>query len=136
MRTITWAALFVLVLGGLAIGAQGQLWLEAAQGEFPWRCTATGWERATWLPREVAFSLPSMHPAMLAFLEVLVSVAALIAFPALLPQRGQSEAISRPRPAAPHRTLGYRFRPGRWNKRPAPHRVPPSRFYTAQGGQQ
>jgi len=127
VRTIALAALFVSVLGCVAVPVQSRLWIEALTDEVPWRRTAAGWERATWLPRDLPFRAPAMHPAMLAFLQVLLSVAALIAFPALLPRRSQAKTASSQHAAASHPTSGYRFRPGQWNKRPPPHQIPLSR---------
>jgi hypothetical protein len=47
----------------------------------PWRRTQFGWEKASWLTPQVPVRRPALHPGLIALFEILVSTAALIAFP-------------------------------------------------------
>jgi hypothetical protein len=47
-----------------------------------WRRTRNGWQQAEWLMPPAAQGKPTLHPAVVATLELLLSIGALAAFPA------------------------------------------------------
>lgn len=49
-----------------------------------WRLTRDGWEQASWLTPPTSRPAPSLHPAVVGLLELLLSLTALVAFPACL----------------------------------------------------
>ena len=83
-----WCGWFLLIL--VAVG-----W-AASEVELPekpassareldcWRRTRDGWERVTWLRPQIPPRRPALHPSVVGLLELLLSVTALVAFPARL----------------------------------------------------
>ena len=50
-----------------------------------WRRTRDGWQRASWLPEAAAAQQPALHPAVFGALELMLAMAALLAFAADAP---------------------------------------------------
>ena len=94
MRAFVSILLLLLALGWLGAGVPPST--TATSGPpTSWRRTVHGWERASWLappsPRGANFT----HPAVLAYLEVGLSVLAFVLFP--------PSAVSRPAEEGNHR---------------------------------
>jgi hypothetical protein len=49
-----------------------------------WRRTRDGWEHASWLTPPTPSPAPTLHPAVVGLLELFLSLAALVAFPACI----------------------------------------------------
>lgn len=47
-----------------------------------WRHTRYGWEQANWIGQPIPQRRPALHPGVVGLLELLVSIMALVAFPA------------------------------------------------------
>jgi len=123
VRTTGWVLVILIVLGWLATELQFRPRIDVPRVESPWRRTVDGWERRAWLPPEFSVQPPAVHPAMLGFVQALVSVAALVAFPALMIR--SSRRRPDPLQSTPHsrRTMGELFRFRQWKKRPQPHHL-------------
>ena len=112
--------------GGLLVllAAVGWLATEVRPPETPtasdrpldcWRRTPDGWQRATWLAPQTPIRRPALHPVVVGLLELLVCLAALVAFPTgaetgTAYDSGSHADSHAPRPAPGQRTSGFRER--------------------------
>lgn len=103
MRAAGWTTIVCCVVGILLCELLASTDLPR-HNEIPWRKTAQGWERAVWLVALVPTGAPALHPVALALMQLALSIAALMAFP----------AHSRPAPRMARTSLGILVR-----KRPA-----------------
>ena len=83
MRSIGWLVVLLLAAGWLA----SEIPLTDApavsqDGPDGWRRTRFGWQQRTWSTPEAPVRRPALHPAVVGLLELLLSVLALVAFPA------------------------------------------------------
>jgi hypothetical protein len=106
MRSIGWMTVIIIA----ALWGASEIRLPAAADPAPrdsgWRRTRDGWERSTQLLRQPV-AQPSLHPSVVASLEILLVILALSAFPVTTRQvpRPQPESATasnikrkRPRP--------------------------------------
>ncbi len=80
LRTIAFIVVVLIGLGswaceiGVTSDSRGQ-WVEPQ-----WRRTSAGWQRPTeWAPRGGEFHQPTLHPALVASLELLISLIVMVA---------------------------------------------------------
>jgi len=82
MRWVAWFLLLLVAVGWLASELPVPETSAASRQEFDcWRRTRNGWERAGWLTDRMSVARPVLHPGVVALLELLLSMAALTAFP-------------------------------------------------------
>ena len=83
-------ALLVLIAMGWTTGSISASRLARADGLTPWdwRRTCQGWQQAEWLMPPAAQRRPPLHPAVVAMLELLLSIGGLAAFPVRDTARG------------------------------------------------
>lgn len=82
MRWIAWCLVFVIAMGWLASEVPlPESPAAAAKRPDCWRRTEDGWQWAWWLTPQIPVRRPALHPGAVGLLEVLVSIAALVAFP-------------------------------------------------------
>lgn len=113
MRPWGWLLVLLAAVGWLA--TEVPLPETPAAADRPldgWRRTPEGWQRATWLAPQTAVGRPALHPAVVGLFELLVCLAALVAFPTGAAETDAacdsgSHTDSDAPPAAPgRRTLG------------------------------
>ncbi len=80
-------ALFILIVlvslgSGLASWPDSSMRHTGSGHKVSWVRTSEGWQRATWLSSNAAYA-PPLHPLTLAFFVGLVSLTALLSFPAV-----------------------------------------------------
>ncbi len=82
MRWIGGIILFLMIVGWAA--AEYPLAEPPCVGlaATDWRYTSEGWQRPTWLDASIPTRQPALHPAVIGTLQLLVSLMALVAFPA------------------------------------------------------
>lgn len=115
MRRIGWLLLAMVVLGWLAVELPMQK-TPAATADVAWRRTQHGWQRATWLAEPVPPRRPTLHPGVVAALELLLSVMALVAFapvvgekhPTSIPHRNPSNNMGLHQDPRPRRRKNLR----------------------------
>lgn len=96
MRQLVWILLILTVAGWLACEIPSDRHPTASQSQLDdWRRTPRGWERADWLVPEIPARRAALHPGVVGLLELLVSLAALVAFPARLGPSGVGNRESR-----------------------------------------
>ncbi|HUT90892.1 MAG TPA: hypothetical protein VMY37_15415 [Thermoguttaceae bacterium] len=82
MRRLGWLLVLLAAVGWLA--TEVRLPETPAAPDRPldsWRRTPDGWQRATWLAPQTPIRRPALHPVVVGLLELLVCLAALVAFP-------------------------------------------------------
>ncbi|MEX0714378.1 MAG: hypothetical protein WD278_18725 [Pirellulales bacterium] len=104
MRGAVWLLLFVSACGWLAcevpIASQA-----GQQFENPWRRTPHGWQKVSYWQPPPPYR-PALHPAVVATLEILLSLIALVAF---APQAGPAASPTQPAPRTTDRRDGVFF---------------------------
>jgi len=110
MRLIGWLLLGVMLLGWLASEIPSSGSQPVGQSLTDWRRTAQGWQRVTWGTLEQGPRRPTLHPVVVAAGELMLALAALIAFS--VPERPAGLKHRRPQRVG-HRHSGltgpYRF---------------------------
>ena len=93
MRSIVWITVILIA----ALWGASEIRLPAANDPAPresgWRRTRVGWERSSQLLRQPIVQ-PSLHPSVVASLEILLAILALSAFPAT------TRRVPRPQPGS------------------------------------
>lgn len=80
MRLIGWLLLILLTLGWLASELPSTAVHAQATKKTEWRRTRDGWERPTWSRATATSCRLTLHPALIALLEISLVSAVLIAF--------------------------------------------------------
>ena len=116
MRRFVWVLLLLMAAGWVA--CQMPFSDTAARSERRldcWRRTRDGWEIANWVMPEPPTRCPALHPGVVGLLELLVSIAALIAFPAQLGAKSRHKEDASGRDGGVPAPAGVRTRssPGR-----------------------
>lgn len=97
MRGAGWLVAVLLAVGWFASEVPVRPRVASSGPLSTWRRTAEGWETATWLVADVPARWPSLHPGVVAAMELLLVLTALVAF-------GPSR-VSPSHPASPQRSV-------------------------------
>ena len=98
MRMILGLLLIILGLGWLASETPiGNDSLQLNCGTH-WRRTVDGWERANWIVGDEVIRRPALHPTVIALLQMLLAIAALILFAGKSKQQPRSQPASAAEP--------------------------------------
>jgi hypothetical protein len=91
----------LLIVASWTAGGISSPWLAPAADLTPWdwRRTRSGWQRAEWLMPPAVEQKPTLHPSVVAMLELLLSIGALAAFPARGRETGDISRSSRSSPS-------------------------------------
>ena len=82
MRRFGWLLVLLAAVGWLATEVRPPETPTASDRPLDcWRRTPDGWQRATWLAPQTPIRRPALHPVVVGLLELLVCLAALVAFP-------------------------------------------------------
>jgi len=81
VRWIGWLLLLLAAIGLVAAAIASGETPPTGGDDVAWRRTVDGWQRAGWLAAEIPLWRPALHPWVVGTLELLLSVAALAAFP-------------------------------------------------------
>lgn len=110
MRWIGWIMTLLMTVGWAAAEIPVAEPPRAGLAYNDWRHTRDGWQRPTWLDASIPARQPTLHPGVLGMLQLLVSLTALVAFPAFTSSGGKESSSPR----------SFRGRTRKQNPTPAP----------------
>lgn len=82
VRWIGWIIMLLMTVGWAAAELPLAEPSCAGLAATDWRYTSEGWQRPTWLDASIPTRRPALHPGVIGALQLLLSLMALVAFPA------------------------------------------------------